>query len=326
MTKNVVLLFGLPRSGTTWLGKIFDSHPRTLYRHEPDSVNKINEIPLIPNGLTAEQEQFLSDYCNTIVSDRSLKVVGKAPLFRKNYLSLAEFSAYGVGAWISRVGQIAGVSLSVFGAPRTLERNSILVWKSIESLGRLPALVHALPGATAFHIVRHPCGFVASINRGEKQMRFDDKRAASEAINMLRLLLDTPVGESWQLTLADLRSMHPDERLAWRWAVFNDSTALATEVNCRVKIFSYEGVCKDPMGTIRSLFEFAGLDVARQVEEFISRSTGSNNQDYYSVFKDPTSAAWRWREELGHERTTRILNLVQKSRVYNLLYAQEHDM
>ena len=31
-----ILLFGMPRSGTTWLGKIFDSHPQVLYRHEPD--------------------------------------------------------------------------------------------------------------------------------------------------------------------------------------------------------------------------------------------------------------------------------------------------
>ena len=36
--RTPLLLFGLPRSGTTWLGKIFDSHPDTLYWHEPDSV------------------------------------------------------------------------------------------------------------------------------------------------------------------------------------------------------------------------------------------------------------------------------------------------
>lgn len=33
-TRGCILLFGLPRSGTTWLGKLFDSHPDTLYRHE----------------------------------------------------------------------------------------------------------------------------------------------------------------------------------------------------------------------------------------------------------------------------------------------------
>jgi hypothetical protein len=33
----IFLVFGLPRSRTTWLGKIFDSQPDTLYRHEPNN-------------------------------------------------------------------------------------------------------------------------------------------------------------------------------------------------------------------------------------------------------------------------------------------------
>jgi hypothetical protein len=39
------MILGAPRSGTTWLGKIFDSHPRVLYRHEPDSVYRTVAIP-----------------------------------------------------------------------------------------------------------------------------------------------------------------------------------------------------------------------------------------------------------------------------------------
>ena len=36
--KTLSLLFGMPRSGTTWVAKILDSHPHADYRHEPDSL------------------------------------------------------------------------------------------------------------------------------------------------------------------------------------------------------------------------------------------------------------------------------------------------
>jgi hypothetical protein len=39
---GLLLLFGMPRSGTTWLAKIIDSHPDIIYRHEPDSREKID--------------------------------------------------------------------------------------------------------------------------------------------------------------------------------------------------------------------------------------------------------------------------------------------
>ena len=42
-----LLLFGMPRSGTTWLGKIFDSHPRVLYRHEPDTWQRLTDVPIV---------------------------------------------------------------------------------------------------------------------------------------------------------------------------------------------------------------------------------------------------------------------------------------
>ena len=43
-----ILAIGMPRSGTTWIGKILDSHPRTLYRHEPDTWRRLDTIPLFP--------------------------------------------------------------------------------------------------------------------------------------------------------------------------------------------------------------------------------------------------------------------------------------
>ena len=31
---RLVMVLGAPRSGTSWVGKIFDSHPDVLYRRE----------------------------------------------------------------------------------------------------------------------------------------------------------------------------------------------------------------------------------------------------------------------------------------------------
>ena len=40
-------LIGLPRSGTTWIAKIFDSHPDVLYYHEPDYIDRIPCVPYV---------------------------------------------------------------------------------------------------------------------------------------------------------------------------------------------------------------------------------------------------------------------------------------
>jgi len=39
LADRAILVSGSPRSGTTWLAKLLDSHPDVLYRHEPDEVS-----------------------------------------------------------------------------------------------------------------------------------------------------------------------------------------------------------------------------------------------------------------------------------------------
>ena len=74
----IILLFGMPRSGTTWIGKIFDSHMRTLYRHEPDTWNKIKEIPLLENSeCSAKYADFINGYVEQFVLSRRPEINGK---------------------------------------------------------------------------------------------------------------------------------------------------------------------------------------------------------------------------------------------------------
>ena len=67
-----VLIFGMPRSGTTWVGKIFDSHPEVMYLHEPDSVLRINDFPIFSTVDT--EKTILQSYMSRMLSIKNTKV------------------------------------------------------------------------------------------------------------------------------------------------------------------------------------------------------------------------------------------------------------
>lgn len=316
MKQRIILLFGLPRSGTTWLGKIFDSHPDTLYRHEPDSVIRIEGLPLVPEESTQVALRRLREYGHGIKCNRALKVAGKTPIFEKSYLSRAALLRYKLGIGIAHIASRAGIHAPVFGAPLNGNEDVAVLWKSIESLGRLGILLQALPTARALHIVRHPCGLVASVERGEAGRRFGDISPASEDYQLLEMLLETATGQSWGYSMADIRAMQPEERLAWRWAVFNDKALEDTKDDAHVLTFAYERLCENPLAIARELIAHAGLDWSAQVERFVSASTGASDASYYSVFKNPGRAAWGWQSAMDPVKAARIVNLASRSKTW----------
>lgn len=310
---RLILLFGMPRSGTTWIGKIFDSHPETLYRHEPDSWGRLNAVPLLAEPEAAERyREPVTRFVDQLAAIRAVKVSATLPVFKKRYYSRLDHllqlaSVKGAKAAAKLVGEFP-VPL-----PRPRGAAPILVWKSIESLGRLGALARLYPEAVGIHIMRHPCGYVASVKRGEAKRKFSDTELASEDYGLFQQLLQTPQAQRRGLTEQDLRDMHPVERLAWRWLLYNEKAMEDIEGarNCRTLV--YEDVCKSPEGATRSLFEFAGLDWNDQSGAFVGASTASDRDAYYSVYKDPLRAANKWREELSAEEARRIWSVVENT-------------
>jgi len=110
MEKPIILLFGMPRSGTTWIGKIFDSHPDVLYRHEPDSWIRIEGMPVLaPDKNTDAIYNLAKDYVNKLESIRLPQVTSKLPLFEKNYSSFIRGKMYEASALLSSaVGKVGG--------------------------------------------------------------------------------------------------------------------------------------------------------------------------------------------------------------------------
>lgn len=309
-----ILLFGMPRSGTTWLGKIFDSHPRTLYRHEPDSYTPLSDIPLLADPDDAARlRQRLHAYLAEVVAMRAEAVCGKQPIFPKAYAASGSASLHRLGATVSKAAARLGLTVPVLGAPR-LEGGGDwrLAWKSIESLGRLGLLLRAIDDARAVQILRHPCGYVASVLRGESAEQFNNAGAA-EDWGIFGMLSETPQARRRGLTLDTLKVMLPVERLAWRWVLFNEKAAEDSAATGRHCLLYYEELCADPPPVVRRLFDFAGLEWNAQTERFLADSTGKSRSDYYSVFKDPLESAWKWQMQLEAAQAQAVLAVLRQS-------------
>lgn len=312
MTTGPILLFGLPRSGTTWVGKIFDSHPRTLYRHEPDSVVRM-PLPLVVDAAD-DACPVVRDYFAAIPGMNAPKVCAKLPLFPKAYLSGPRFQLFRLGVYASKVAGRLGRALPVFANPGLPADGSVrLVWKSIESLGRLGLIHRCLDEAFAVHIIRHPCGYVASVLRGEARRQFTDNRPSSEDYDLFEKLLQTPQAERHGLDLDYLKSLTPEARLAWRWVIFNEKARDDLAGRPRHTLLVYDALCEDPLGQARALFEACGLEWNGQTERFVRSSITSEQDAYYSVFKDPKAAANKWRRDLSPRQIDDILAVAGKS-------------
>ena len=321
---GLVLLFGLPRSGTSWLGKIFDSHPGTLYLHEPDKLVRLSEIPIVlPVDQMGDRIDEIEKLVDPVLANRSPEVNGKRPFFPKSYRSGArEWLRRGLLAvtWALPRRQALRVQIPDLidpGAPAPR-----IVWKSISSVGRLGALARVLPRPRSLLLVRHPCGQIASILRGHAAGKFGHA-LPSEQYRVLEALVNTERGRAHGLTLDGLRELTPVERMAWRWVLFLEQALkdVAGLAHCRV--VRYEDVCAHPLEQARELLAFAGLDWNPQTERFLRESTDGDSAEYFGVRKDPLHSMSKWQSELSEEDARDILAVVRRSPAGRLYLEEE---
>jgi hypothetical protein len=315
--KPCILVFGMPRSGTTWIGKLFDSHPDTLYRHEPDSMRKL-DMPLFPEKEDAPRyREELERFAASLPAMRSPEVVGKQPLFPKSYQTTAGLAAYRASVVAAKAASRVRRHFPCLFRPTGFNgRVASVVWKSVESSGRLGVCIKALPQVRAIHLIRHPCGVMASRFRGASTHGFGQSNPETDSQWVLKLLLATKAGRARGLDLDDIQNLTPEEQAAWRWILIQEKILADVAGSGRVLTIRYEDVCSDPIGMTRRMFEFAGLGWQPQTEQFVLASTQVGDSDYYSVFKNPQASAERWRSELEPHVIERVQQALRGSVVH----------
>jgi hypothetical protein len=310
---EVVILLGSPRSGTTWIAKILDSHPDVLYRHEPDTIRREPGVPTIvarndiPGLLPAARK-----YLDRLISARNLKSTGPLPVFSKSYRTVVRsyarhllFYAYtvletmsGFSPWF-RDRQIPDM---ITRSPRSPIR---LVMKLIASNCRARLFAEALPGCKIVYIVREPLGQVASMRRGLRLGKFEKAAPLDEC-------LATDEARDCGLTAERFARLSQIERLAWHWAILNKKAIADLAGSSQAMIVSYDDLCVDPVGQAKAIFAFVGLSWSLGTERFIRASTTSwAPERYYQVYKNTRQIFQKWRSELTVDERKKIMDTVE---------------
>jgi Sulfotransferase family len=300
---TLILILGAPRSGTTWLAKIIDSHPDVLYRHEPDET--------VPSPVEVT-EQALPGLLERWAADRSPRTVTKLPFFRKSWQGPFGRSLHtlwaGASGLSSRLPSPFNL-LATLPIPELASRSPPrIAIKSVRWVAGAPVFARAVPAGRTIFILRHPCGQVASVMRGNRQNRFDLRTAGT----------DMPFDEEHAVAYAAAHGVDepsfqalPDAaKYAWSWRAFNEPAYDALAARSNVHVVLYEALCADPETLSRRLLEFVGLDWNRQTAAFVARSTThQGDAGYYAIFQNAVAAAERWRTtmQLGDQDAVRAV-------------------
>ena len=315
---NTTVILGVPRSGTTWLAKIFDSHPDVLYRHEPDTVLRTFRLPKwVSPGEVHLHRKAARAYLRQLSGIRTVKSAGSLPVFRKNFHSSPTHLMRSLMIYGLRAAQLlprAHRLVRQVPIPDMVQTRALiiphLVAKSVDACGRACLVADTIPSGRIILILRNPCGHVASMIRGLALRKFESPLVFDD-------LLATEQGVRHVLTAERLHGLTAVERLAWRWVLLNEKALEDLSGTGIAEIITYEALAADPIDAARKLFAFAGLDWHPNTEAFIRRSTSHRFPGhYFQVFQNTPAVVNRWRTELSYEDTCRIARIVRTTSLW----------
>jgi hypothetical protein len=308
LADSVILVLGAPRSGTTWLAKILDSHPDVLYRHEPDET--IRPRPdLDPRG-----------QISAWIVQNGVRIATKRPFFRKSWMPAPlGLLRTGIACTVNGVERLlgSGHALTRVPVPDFISRAPRYgVRAAVKLVGwNGSAAARALPGSRLLFILRHPCGQIAStLNSASHRRRFEQGEDTHDADYDLRKT--TAFAASRGMEPASFARLPLAAKYAWSWIAFNETVLDELEGLPNVRVVVYEDLCERPEAMARELLEFSGLRWNPQTARFIDQSTRHDGPaGYYAVFRSSAKAAYRWRSTMDPADQTAIRDVVRRSRL-----------
>jgi hypothetical protein len=289
LAQSTILVLGAPRSGTTWLAKIFDSHPNILYRHEPDEL-----APAVPGLDPAEQIRLW-------LRQRGRRAADKRPVFKKSWrpgpFATTRKAISGMLAISQRTPRLSRIAERTTVPDLVAPRRWAMVRAAVKLVNwDASRVARTMPDTRCMFILRHPCGQAASLMAGFAERHFVSEPSESESEDLI-------AAATWAkrhgVDPQTFQALPEPAKYAWGWRAFNEPAIDALRDLPNARIVIYEDLCRQPEHMARELFAFAGLDWHEQTNAFLGTSTQHDQPNgYYDVFRSTSVVADRWRQTM----------------------------
>jgi hypothetical protein len=313
-------IVGFARSGTSWLGNIFNSHPDVIYRHEPFS--KLSEkigpellLALKSNSSLSEQEK--RRLLEILVS--AFPESDRPPFFYKSHDQIPLPLRFPLWLAASKLRILDSFYIRL--ASPKVQPGSVLAIKEVDWSLHMQSLMKCLNPDFTLFLIRHPCAVVASILNGIRLnlMPRPDKKSKAEWFEVFSQKGYFP---KFDIDKQKLQRMDDVEYFALLWYV---STKLYLDCyksdQWKTRVVVYENLYRNPQVNINSIFSDIGLPFNEHTERFLKKSMSvtftklgitekDSNTDYFSVYRGSGHNPNDWKKKLSNDEIKRIEQIV----------------
>lgn len=307
--KRLIMLLGTARSGTTWLGNILNSSPKTVYSHEP--LLRLPDPSLLPLLRKIRETAQLTDAERDVIFNawsRAYYATRRPPFFAKDHSAWPAKAVW--AAWLAVQATRRGYS----AFERTFSPKSVACYDLVVKQGGLMLhaenYIRALRPERLIVIMRHPCAVIASLLRGQK----------------LGLMAEQPRGPWLDLhehlcdrhgySRPQVEVMSEAEFLALGWLIENSAYQRLLDRCSHSRLVLYKDLCSAPLSVTASLYDSLGWTLTRQTRKFLGDTSGRKgsplktlvtaSHSYYSIYRKPQETS-QWKHEITPREQEGIL-------------------
>lgn len=299
--KKPVIIFGPPRSGTTWLANVLSANGNINYIHEPDNEknnflayvrkNKLNRFPYLRED---DSEKHFVQLFRTSLYGKPIRNESKLNVMLMRVAGINKETIENEIQNNSKKGpriRVAELLSQLKSLQVTSGKRRII--KSVHAHLSIPFLQKHLDFIPLI-IVRHPASVIAS------HIKLQMPDANREIFNDERIKKDFLLPY-----LTKIEKLNTDlEYFALQISIFHHVLSKYIKNNS-LEFITHEDLCMNPLEKFKSMYQKLKLEWNYKAEQFID-SHNQSGKDAYDIYRNCDELNQKWKKTFTKSETRQI--------------------